>query len=105
MTNEEILKAAQSEKRSNGEYESKIQSRADLLANLVALILVGIMFFVEYLLFRKVDYGKATSIFVISFVSDLYAGIKLNNKRKIVVGLIMMVPFLISLTLYIGALF
>ncbi len=105
MNREDILKAAQEQSPKVGEFESKTQTKGAVIGALVALVVALVMFYVEYLVFRRVDYGKPAIILLISFISDLHDGIKLKIKRKIVIGIITAILFLVCMIMYIGAFF
>ena len=104
MKPEDILKAAQEQKNGEGEYELKIQSRGAFLSALVALVIAGAMFYVEFLFLHRLDYGKPAIVFAISAASDLFIGFKLKDKKKIIIGICSAVLFVICIIFYVGAL-
>ncbi len=104
MKNEDILKAAQNQSPKEGEFENKIQSRGAFLAAGVGLIITAIMFYVEFLLLHKLDYGKPAIILAVSSASDLFVGIRLKEKKKIVIGSICLLLFVLCVIMYVGAL-
>ena len=105
MNREEILKAAQEQSPKEGEFENRVQTKGAILGAGVAIIVAAIMFYVEYLVFHRFDYGKPAIILLISFVSDLHDGVKLKSKKKVIIGIITAVLFVLCMIMYIGALF
>ena len=104
MKPEDILKAAQEQSRKEGELEYKIHNKGAVLSAVVALLLLAVMFYVEYFFLHKVDYGKPAIILAISTASDLYDGIKLKDKKKIIIGIVCFLLFAVCMVMYIGAL-
>jgi hypothetical protein len=101
MTNEEILKAVQNEK--NDEFEQKEANRSLMLGAAVAIAVCVIMIIVEWVVLKKVDYGKPTIIFVFSGAADLYEGIKNKKRKSKIIGIVELILAVIGLGLYIGA--
>ena len=105
MNNEEILKAAQSQKNKSGEYEKNIGRRAVILASIVWVIVCGIMLLVELIGFKKLDFGKPALFLCFAAVMNLYEGIITKTKRMIIIGVIEAIVSVLFLVLYVGALF
>ena len=104
MNNEDILKAAQNQSKKEGEFENKIQSRGAFLAAGIGILITAIMFYVEFLLLHKLDYGKPAIILAVSAASDLFVGIRLKDKMKTIIGIICSLLFVLCLIMYIGVL-
>ena len=101
MTNEEILKAAQNER--NDEFEQREANRSLMLGAAVAIAVCVIMIIVEWIVLKKVDYGKPTIIFVFSGIADLFEGIKNNKRKSKIIGIVELILAVIGLGLYVGA--
>ncbi len=103
MNSEEILKAAQAEKK-DGEYENRIKDKSALISIVASLFVIAVMFYFEYLVFHRFDYGKPAIILLISSVSDIFCGIKLKNKKNVILGAVCGFLFIICIIMYVGAL-
>ena len=101
MTNEEILKAVQNEK--NDEFEQREANRSVIFGAAVAIAVCVIMIIVEWVVLKKVDYGKPTIIIVFSGAADLYEGIKNKKRKSKIIGIVELILAVIGLGLYVGA--
>ena len=105
MDRDEILKAVQEERHKDGEYENQIGKKSAMLAAAIGILSVLVMFYLEYLIFHRLDFGKPALICIMSSISDLYEGIKTKKKSKIRVGIISGLLFVLCIIFYEGALF
>ena len=104
MDRDEILKAVQEEEHKDGEYENTIGKKSAMMAAAIGIFTVLVMFYVEYLVFHRLDFGKPALICIMSSISDLYDGIKAKKKSKIIIGIIAALLFVLCIIFYIGAL-
>lgn len=72
MTNEEILKAAQSSKEDIGEYEKTVVRKSLAYGSAVGVGLCMLMVLLELLIFKKIDFGKPALLFAIAGYADFY---------------------------------
>lgn len=103
MTNEEILKAAQSSKEDVGEYEKTIVRKSLAYGSAVGVGLCMIMVLLELLIFKRVDFGKPALIFAIAGYADFYEGVKCKITKRKIKGIVELVVAAFGILLYIGA--
>lgn len=103
MNRDELLKAAQAQGEKEGEYERNIYSKGVMLGSALALFSIVVMDIIEYIVFKKIDYGKPAILMLIVSSSELFCGYKIKAKKMIVLGFIYLAMFLVLLGLYIGA--
>ena len=103
MNREELLKAAQAQSDSEGEFERSVLRRGVLFGTAMALFALVIMDIAEYIVFKRIDYGKPAILMLIISVSDLFCGFKIKDKKTIIKGIVFFVLFILCLIFYIGA--
>ena len=105
MNKEDILKAAQAEASEQGEYETEQGKKSVIIATASGLLLCALMIAFELVKYNRVDYGKPAIIFFMISIMNFYEGIKTNQKKKVILATVEMILAIISLIIYIGALF
>ena len=105
MNDQDILKMAQENPQEVGEYEKQLSNRAVLYGFMAGIIILLIMIFIEWIILKKIDFGKPALLFGISFVIEFYDGIKQKSQKSIIWGVLMAIMFIVFLLAYIGALF
>lgn len=86
INKEEILKAAQKDRYSGKEAESRAGVKATLLGSIIALIVGAVLFLLEFFIKKSWNFGLIAVAMTASCVQLLYEGIKLKTVRKIIVG-------------------
>lgn len=104
MNREEILNTISNEKPTD-EFEAQVARRGAGIGAAVGIIICVVMFVVELVIFKKLDFGKPAIILVMSAVSYIYEGIRRKKTITILCGGIAGVFALAFLILYVGALF
>ena len=111
MTNEEILKAAQRDQSEIGEAEKEVlrkekdEERIILLRSMIVVLIVCIiMIVIEWVVVRKIDFGKPALLLFFSGTADLSEGKRKNKKKSISVGIAEIIAAIALVLLYIGAL-
>lgn len=104
MTREEILEAAQESTPEIGEAERDIMRRSLLHSMIVVVIVCIVMIIIEWVVVRKIDFGKPALLVLFSGVSDFLEGKKNNTKKKLTLGIVQIIAALALVLLYIGAL-
>ena len=111
MTNEEILIAAQRDQSDIGEAEKEVmrkekdEERRILLQSMIVLVVACIiMIVVEWIVVRKIDFGKPALLLLFSGTSDLLEGKKKNKKKTLTIGVVEIIASVALVLLYIGAL-
>ena len=103
MNREDILNAARAEK-SIGEYEIGVERKGFMYAFASVIVLCMVMVFVEIAMKKPLDWGKVMFIPLIRSVADLYEGIRLSRKKRIISGIFFAALSLVLLLAYIGGL-
>ena len=103
MTNEEILKAAQSSQDDIGEYEKTVVRKSLAYGAAVGVGLCMVMVLLELLIFKEVDFGKPALIFAIAGYADFYEGLKSKITKKKIKGIVELVLAAFGILLYVGA--
>ena len=104
MNDQDILKMAQENPQEIGEYEKQLSNRAVLYGFMAGIVVLLVMIFTEWIILKKIDFGKPALLFGISCVTEFYDGIKGKNRKSIIMGILMAILFIISSLAYIGAL-
>ncbi len=102
LTDEEILMAAQGD--ALDEVENFNARKGLRIGMAVAVIAIIVMFLVEYIIFKKLDFGKPVILGLMATIADLTDGIINRRKKYIVKGIVEAVFTLFLLILYIGEL-
>lgn len=105
MTNEEILKAAQSSQDDIGEYEKVVVRKSLAYGAAVGVAICTTMILVELLIVKKIDFGKPALIFAIAGYADFYEGLKCKITKKKIKGIVELVVAAFGILLYVGAFF
>ena len=105
MDRNEILNAAQEDASEIGEYETHISNKALLYGLIVGIVFLLCMICVEWFIFKKIDFGKPSLLFSIAGSINLYEGKVGKSKKSLVGGIVLTLLCLVTLILYIGALF
>lgn len=101
MKEDKILEAVQNNDKKFGEYEVHEQREGATIA-LIALFAFGLLMCLgELVILGHFDYGKMSMVFFTVVVSELYEGVRLKNKKQIVLGIIYTFLFIVCLGLYI----
>ena len=103
MNKEEILKNAQDQPVS--EYEDHTIRKAYFKASFIIIFIAGLMFFIEMLVFKKLDFGKPFLILLFDLLINFFEGRKRNGIKQMIEQIFMFCGAVICLILYIGALF
>ena len=104
MTREEILEAAQESTPEIGEAERDVMRRSLLHSMIVVVIVCIVMIIIEWVVVRKIDFGKLALLVLFSGVSDFLEGKKNNTKKMLTLGIVQIIAALALVLLYIGAL-
>ena len=96
MNKEDILKAAQKEKKGS-EFEQKSELKSNLLSAITALIVGAFLFFFEYLKTGALNWGIATMVLTACATQSLYEGIKIKKLAKIILGVILALLAVVAL--------
>ena len=70
----------------------------------VTVVVIIVMFFVEYFINKRVDFGKPVILGLMATIADLLDGLKNDRKKYVISGVIEAVFTLVMLICYIGAL-
>ncbi len=104
MSDNEILKEVQQE-FPNAEYEKTITRSAMRIAAATGIICTVIMIIVEWLAFKKFDFGKPFLIMLIAGLIDIVEWSKLRAKKSLIImGCLKLLFASIFLLLYITSL-
>ncbi len=102
LSNEEILKAAQTD--TLDEVESLNARKGLRIGMAVAVVAIIAMFLVEYMIFKKMDFGKPVILGLMATIADLTDGITNSRKKFIIIGIVEAIFTAFLLILYIGEL-
>ena len=105
MNPNEILKAAQENNAGPGEAELEKSRNGLLYALMVGVALCVIMIVVEFIIFKKPDFGKPAILLSIASVSNMYEGARTGQKRMKVIGIVEAIFACICIIMYTGAFF
>lgn len=105
MTREEILEVAQKQTENYGEYERTVTRKSLKLGMTVAILIWVIMIVLEYCIFRKPDFGKATLVLIIAGLSNSFEGKKLKKMKQLVCGIVEIILAVLFFFIYLGALY
>lgn len=86
MNKEDILKAAQNNRRTGNEYENKEGLRSGMLGSLIALLVGAVLFFIEYFCLKRVNCGLLAVAFSGAGADNLFAGIRIRKAGSIILG-------------------
>ncbi len=100
---EEILNFTMENECTEGENEKRIHNRGAIFGFIVALAVAVIMFYVDFLVFHKYDFGKPAIIWSVIATSEIYEGIKFRDKKKMLLGVVFGIFFVVCVFMYIGA--
>lgn len=103
MTNEEILKAAQSSQDDIGEYEKVVVRKSLAYGAAVGVAICTAMILVELLIVKKIDFGKPALLFAIAGYADFYEGLKCKITKKKIKGIVELIVAAFGILLYVGA--
>lgn len=103
MTNEEILKAAQSSQDDIGEYEKVVVRKSLAYGAAVGVAICTAMILVELLIVKKIDIGKPALLFAIAGYADFYEGLKCKITKKKIKGIVELIVAAFGILLYVGA--
>lgn len=103
MTNEEILKAAQSSKEDIGEYEKTVVRKSLAYGSAVGVGLCMLMVLLELLIFKKIDFGKPALLFAIAGYADFYEGLKCKITKNKIKGIVELIVAAFGILLFVGA--
>ena len=103
MTNEEILKAAQSSKEDIGEYEKTVVRKSLAYGAAVGVAICAAMILVELLIVKKIDFGKPALLFAIAGYADFYEGLKCKITKNKIKGIVELIVAAFGILLYVGA--
>ena len=101
-TKEEILNAAKNDNEMGREYEHKIEARGGLVSSLTVLIIVGVLFFVQYLNQKTWNFGLLAVLFASHSSQYLYEGIKTKKVWKTIVSSIEILIAILFIIVFIG---
>lgn len=103
MTNEEILRAAQSSQEEIGEYEKVVVHKSLTYGAAVGVAICTAMILVELLIVKKIDFGKPALLFAIAGYADFYEGLKCKIAKKKIKGIVELIVAAFCVLLYVGA--
>ena len=104
MTREEIIEAGQENASKIGEAERDVIRESLLHSMIVVVIVCIVMIVIEWVVIRKIDFGKPALIVLFSGVSDLLEGKKNGVKKKLTLGIVEIIAAFALVLMYIGAL-
>lgn len=100
MEKHEILEAAQKNKKSGCEYESKESIKSDLIASLSALIIGVVLFLIEYFVRESFNISLLAVGLIAGSVQSLYDGVRNKKTLCILFGCVGMILFFASLVVF-----
>jgi hypothetical protein len=101
MDKEKILNAARNEKYCGKEYENKEEIRSSAIGYAITLALGFILALVEYFAQGHIHFGMLSLGAVSVGVDNLYLGIKMTKRRKVVFGVFMLLIAAFCVLIYI----
>lgn len=104
METDEILRAAQENADDIGEYEKSVSNKAILYSFMVIVGLCVFMIIFEWLVVKKIDFGKPALLLAIYSAIDIFEGSMRKQKTQLIKGIIVAVIALFFILLYVGAL-
>jgi len=103
MNDEEILRMAQEHPVAEAEKEASRKARNKAL--IVGLLCLSTMYFAEYFIAKKIDFGKPALMCLIEAISDILGWKNNCNKKELIEGIVYSAAALFFLLLYVGGLF
>ena len=88
MNKEEILAKSREENKDKDLYAIEVMKKGSYIDILTAIITISILFVTEILVCGSTNYGLWAILTAINSSSNLYRGIKLKEKSKIIMGII-----------------
>ena len=102
MKKEDILKAAQNERKRANEYENKESLRSGLVGSLAALIVALLLITIEYRSKGTINIGLVAAGMTAAGTDNLFEGIKLKKTGKVIFGAIELLFAAVFILAFIG---